>query len=308
MTDGVTHETLMTTLGTVADALRRPAAVQRALARRYFAARNARGYNQAGVDIFERDWDALVILDACRADYFAQEASLPGETTVCRSRGSATKEFVTANFSNRVLGDTVYVSANLWFPKLAEDIDADVCEFVPVPEESNKAAVPPALVTRRATEVVERYPHKRLIVHYTQPHYPYLGEVGRKHFGATETPNLEAAIRAVDGEITPDIVRRAYRENLRLALDAVEPLLEDLSGKTVVTADHGEYLGERLLPLPGRQYGHPAGIYTDTLVRVPWHVHTSGPRKDIVADETETRAEVTQDVVDRRLRNLGYRV
>lgn len=164
------------------------------------------------------------------------------------------------------------------------------------------------MVTGRASEIAKLYPNKRLIIHYTQPHYPYLGKTGRKHFDTVETPNLEAAIRASDEEITPDTVRQAYAENLRLVLDAVEPLLTELTGKTVITADHGEYLGERLFPLPGRQYGHPVGIYTETLVRVPWHVYFSGPRKSIVTGEADADMRPEEKDVNKRLRNLGYRV
>lgn len=295
-------------MGSLGEAFRRLAAVQREIARRYFALRNPSGYNEAGVDVFAQEWDNLVILDACRRDAFERVVSLPGDLGARVSRGSATREFVAANFANRRLADTVYVSANLWFPKLADDLAAAVHRFVPVPEEGNPAVVRPAAVTERAREIDAEYPNKRLVVHYTQPHFPYLGETGRTYLDVPDTPNLETAIRRSDADVTPAVVRRAYRENLDLVADSVSTLLATLSGRTVVTADHGELLGERLLPpLPGRQYGHPAGVYVSPLVTVPWLVVDAGDRKRVVDAEADDAGDVDADV-DRRLRDLGYRV
>jgi len=53
-------------------------------------------------------------------------------------------------------------------------------------------------------------------------------------------------------------VRNAYRENLELVLNYVKQLVAEIpSGKIIITADHGEWLGE-----DGR-YGH-------ALMEVPW--------------------------------------
>lgn len=43
-------------------------------------------------------------------------------------------------------------------------------------------------------------------------------------------------------------------------------------GTTVVTSDHGNHLGEFATPFPIRLYGHPEGIRTPELIRVPWLV------------------------------------
>ncbi|ELZ23103.1 hypothetical protein C475_15679, partial [Halosimplex carlsbadense 2-9-1] len=90
----------------------------------------------------------------------------------------------------------------------------------------------------------------------------------------------------------------------------VKELLGELSGKTVVTSDHGNMLGERARPIPIREWGHPDGVYTPELVTVPWLEYESGPRREVVAeapvDETESGDAVEDDVVAERLRNLGY--
>lgn len=56
----------------------------------------------------------------------------------------------------------------------------------------------------------------------------------------------------------------AYEENLRYALSSIEELIESLEGKIVVTADHGESLGEK------EEYGHPACSKNPVLREVPW--------------------------------------
>lgn len=38
-------------------------------------------------NVMERDWDTLVILDACRHDYFTAQNELPGELTSTVSSG-----------------------------------------------------------------------------------------------------------------------------------------------------------------------------------------------------------------------------
>ena len=80
--------------------------------RLYYTARNPDNYNANGISVFTEDWDNLVILDACRYDYFAEQSNLNGTLTTRISRASATREWVRANFTDRQLHDVVYVSAN----------------------------------------------------------------------------------------------------------------------------------------------------------------------------------------------------
>ncbi|MFB6102263.1 MAG: hypothetical protein ABEJ73_06815 [Haloplanus sp.] len=277
------------------------------LNRLYYAARNPDGYNADGIDVFEEDWDNLLILDACRYDSFAERSTLDGTLESRTSRGSATREWVRANFTNRQLHDVVYVSANPNYRKVADEIGADVHAYVDVWQDDNlvgegNTIVPPATVTKHALAAADEYPNKRLLVHYVQPHYPFIGPTGEEHFDPTAT--LKQVSREYD--VTGELLARAYRENVELALEAAGRLLQSLSGKTVVSSDHGELLGERLFPIPLRAYGHPAGVYVDELVEVPWHVHERGDRKRIVAETPSERDEVDERELEEQLRNLGY--
>jgi hypothetical protein len=84
-----------------------------------------------------------------------------------------------------------------------------------------------------------------------QPHWPYLGPAGEKF----KRGPFHEVIRKTDA--THEDVIEAYRENLDIVLGEVEPLLRDLTGKTVVSADHGELLGDRERPIPIRTYRIP---------------------------------------------------
>jgi hypothetical protein len=277
------------------------------LNRLYYAARNPNGYNAGGIDVFSEDWDNLLILDACRYDRFAEQSTLDGTLESRVSRASATREWVHANFTDRTLHDVVYVSANPNYRKVADDIGAEVHAYIDIWRDDTligeeNTIVPPETVTEHALDAVEQYPNKRLLVHYVQPHYPFIGPTGEEHFDPSAT--LKEVSQKYD--LTDGLLDRAYCENLDLVLDEAARLVDALDGKTAVSADHGELLGERLSPLPLRAYGHPNGVYVEELVKVPWLVHVNGERPKIVAEAPTEREEVDDEALEEQLRNLGY--
>jgi len=268
------------------------------------------GYYPDGVDIFEEDWDNLVILDACRYDFFEEQVYFEGTTGKRISRGTTTREFIRGNFTDRKAHDTVYVSANPWFLRLREEIGAEVHDYVNLHSDEQRDAANglttrPETVTERALRTNEEYPNKRLIVHYLQPHQPYLTEFGRERFD----PHGDTMLSIKRNNATRDVVIRAYRENLDLVLGEVDSLIESLTGTTVVAADHGELFGERERPIPVRLYGHPGGVYVPELLEVPWHVIDTGERKEVVSEEPVRAIDEGADsqAVKRQLEDLGYR-
>jgi len=98
----------------------------------------------------------------------------------------------------------------------------------------------------------------------------------------------------------------AYNENLHVVLSHIENLLEELEGKTIVTSDHGNMIGERGDPVPIREYGHPRWTYTEELVTVPWLIHETGTRKILVAESGDTLEEASENI-QQRLEALGYK-
>lgn len=295
-------------------ALSRPKLVLREVNKWYYTHRDGR-YNERGIDVFAEDWDTLVILDAFRYDVFEEtyrEHGLPGRLESRISRGAATREFLRANVDGRELHDTVYVTASPHFYK-QDEISAEFHDVVHVWKEEGvdeARSQPPDVMTEYALRAAEEYPDKRLLLHYVQPHCPFLGETGRRNFEDIRWVNHVGFGDTKGEDVSHESVWRAYRENVDIVLPYAKELLETLDGKTVVTADHGQMLGERQRPIPLKDYGHPEGIYVDTLVKVPWLVHERGSRRDVLAEppvetDTEDREEVERLAED-TLRSLGY--
>ncbi|WP_415380083.1 hypothetical protein [Halosimplex sp. TS25] len=276
-----------------------------------------------GIRVLEEDWDNLVVLDACRYDMLTETGWHADRLESRRSRGSNTPEFLKENFVDRDLLDTVYVTGN---PQVDVHLDGECYQVVSVWEsawDEQLGTVPPAPVTEAAIDAYEQYPDKRIVVHYMQPHYPFVGETARAAIG--EQSGAELSRRLADGKVDPDrdhatvwerlqageldheTVWSAYVENLELVLPHIETLLEAFTGRTVVTSDHGNMAGERVGPLPFRLYGHPYGIYTPELVEVPWLIFERGERKQVTAGERSRADESIGDDADRRLEALGYK-
>jgi hypothetical protein len=291
----------------------------RELNRIYHTRLHTREYNPDGVDIFAEDWDNLLILDACRFDVFADVApafDLPGTLESRTSRGSSTAEFVKANLHAEPLRDTVYVTATTMLYRegsLNENVDLDLYEIVDVWEDSidhGEFGVSPESMAEQARETVDEYPDKRVVVHFIQPHIPFIGDTWQRHFADYDGP-IWAAKRRGELDASDELLRDAYRENLELVLPHVADLLTTLEGRTVVTADHGQMIGDRSRPVPMKDYGHPSGLYTPELVEVPWLVHQNGPRREIEsgsegADYEGKRTDEIDEKAREHLAHLGY--
>ena len=272
-----------------------------------------RPYNTSGVDIFEEDWDNLVILDACRYDMFVEEADLPGQLETRRSRGSNTVEFLRGNFHDRTLHDTVYVTGNPQLYRNRDWIQSDLHATVEVWHDDgwddHHRTVLPETMVDRTLEAAEQYPDKRLVSHFVQPHYPFLVEESvfddDQAFLRPDEPGCWHQVMTGQLSVSKSAVWDAYRETLRTALPHVRELIESLDGTTVVTADHGNMVGERGRPVPVVEWGHPRSVYTEQLVKIPWLV-IDGDRRNIRREEPESQTEVADEVVTERLEDLGY--
>ncbi|AGB38771.1 alkaline phosphatase family protein [Natronococcus occultus] len=264
---------------------------------------NKKKYNPDGVDVFSEDWDNLIILDACRYNEFKSVSNLSGNLESRVSRGSTSKEFIRGNFMNKKLYETIYVSANGWFVNLKDKIDSEVHKFTMVDRDLMDGLTShPETVRKAAISEHEKHPNKRLIVHFMQPHHPFIGDFSSKfdfQKGFVETVSKS--------DVSQQEIINAYKENLALALDEVELLLDEISGKSVVTADHGELLGDRMRPLPAKIYSHPEGVYVPELVKVPWLVQESTDRREITFEKPGQQAiDADHNKVQNHLEDLGY--
>jgi len=284
--------------------------------RLYHRRLNTRRYNTSGVDIFTEDWDTLIILDACRYDMFKRISDFSGRLKSRVSRGSSTPEFLAANFDGRELLDTVYVTANPQLYRNRHRIDTELHAVIDVWDDEGwddqYGTALPETVADAAIDAAEEYPNKRHIVHFMQPHYPFLTDEtefdkGHLQDEDTEEGNVWTKLMEEEIDVETETVWSLYDDNLRRVLPSVERLLDRLPGKTVVTADHGNMLGERAWPIPIREWGHPRGIYITELVTIPWLVVEGRTRREIVAEKAVDNRSSTHDkIVERRLQQLGY--
>lgn len=101
-------------------------------------------------------------------------------------------------------------------------------------------------------------------------------------------------------EVDRASVRVEYLDDLRLVLDEVAVLLENVDAeKAVITADHGEAFGEWGF------YEHPIGCPHPVVRRVPW-VETTGVDRGTRVPDPIVTDEPSADVAA-QLRDLGYR-
>lgn len=271
--------------------------------------------------VMSRDWDNLILLDACRFDMFREVNFLEGHLDSIYSCGSSTGHFLQDNFKGQSFFDTVYVSGN---PLVNHFVPDSFFAVIPVWQDGwheEFGTVLPETMVEYSIEAANRYMDKRLILHFMQPHYPFIGEKTRAVIGEHEgiksrdlmigkkvrhTQTVWHLFR--EGILDRQTVWEAYCDNLHIVLEALQGLLPLLSGKTVISSDHGNLFGEWLWPIPVREFGHFGGLYKKSLVQVPWFVCPGEKRKQIQSAEPESKPESIGDREEyqKKLSALGY--
>lgn len=312
----ITRQKLLEVLGDIARNPSYATGYVRQAGRSINIAINNQFRSRTATPITENDWDTLIILDACRYDLFEEENTLPGTLSRAISRGSSSREFLNENFGSGKFHDIVYVSAN---PFTSQIFQGTFHDIIPVYKQWNDElqTVTPDTVTAVVREAHRKYPNKRIIAHYMQPHYPFIGTKGKSIDHRGYSPNLDfesMESRPIWWQLqfgtlnaTHEEVLESYRENLQIVLENIKPLIDDLTGKVVVTADHGNLIGERMWPIPVRVYGHPGKSYAPGLIEVPWLELPFSSRRNITSDPPVVDKQRQSDEnVEERLRALGY--
>lgn len=293
-----------------------------------------------GTNIYEREWDALIVLDACRVDTLqavADEYEFLDTVDSIRSVGSTSKEWILKTFTSdyrEQINETAYLTANSW---ASEALAADANPLL-YPS-AGDTVVSKLGVARRLlrdsgigmddfsdfrplwNDLAERNPYgpTPLPSDVTDYTIAYCREMNPRrlvvHYMQPHDPHLANALDR--GNITEieqrpwdalrngadaDTVRENYVDNLRLVLDELSRLLQNAAFETVaITADHGELLGEMGLFSHGAAIPHPA------VKRVPW-VTCSATDTETVTPEIDTTDadETSEEEVINHLKQLGY--
>lgn len=261
--------------------------------------------SREGTNVTDEDWDTLIILDACRYDMYDELTTIPGNVNATNSVGSNTNEFLRRTFSEDTFADTVYVAGNVDPGARANAEFHNILHLWDECWDENLQTVHPEDVASRAIQAAAEFPNKRLVIHFLQPHYPFLGEQGQEfhkvhgHKRGRKADNVW--VQLAEGEVDRDTVKEAYWENLEVTLPYVENIIDAVEGKTVITSDHGNALGEQGL------YGHAyPGIFTRSLRKVPWHVIERGERREVADDDILESDSFSDGAVEDRLEQLGY--
>lgn len=273
------------------------------------AARNVGKRWNYGDCIYEREWNLLIVLDACRWDLMAEvtgEYEFVDENTTY-SAGSSSGEWTEKNFDEKYAEEmkrTALVTGNPYSETHLEESDFLLLDEVwRYGFDEDVRTIPAEAMTDRAISVCREYGPERIIVHYMQPHHPFVRKpmdkgIPRREFGSTPWDNVWHKLRK--GEVDREAVWEGYLDNLRYVLDHVEILLENVNADSaVITSDHGNLLGEFGL------YAHPDYVPLPALKRVPWCETTAD---DTGAYEPDEWTEESHGIsVEEQLRHLGYK-
>lgn len=286
-------------------------------------ARRAGSHSPAfGESVWDRDWDVLVLLDACRPDALEAVSSeydfLPAEVPTMTSRASWSRAWCYETFAPQYrdeVAKTAYVTGNVFSREFGSDATqiADPDWFAGLDEvwrdgwDADHGTVPPRQITDRAiaTWRAEDTDADRMILHYMQPHAPYRsldinGHESPDRAGQDHRRTVWDELQA--GVLSAETACAAYRDNLRWVLDDLSLLLENIDAETVaLSADHAELFGEYGL------YSHP-DVPVPRLRQVPWIETTAVDNETYTHTETGDGVDsaVTESEVEERLAALGY--
>lgn len=265
--------------------------------------------DEGGMYIWQKDWDLLILLDTCRPDWMKEvipEFDFLTNMQTVRSVGSQSKEWIEKTFDERwepYLKQTGYVTGNHFAdhvpnPKLGYFEDVRKFNIYP-----SKFPAPPAhIMTDRMVSVGREMEAERFIVHYMQPHKPFLyRNAGRRNVSLKEWSignNLYQKL--LNSDMSKGDLESEYINNLRYVLQEVDLLLENFNADTVViTSDHGQALGERFL------YDHKYGVKHPLMRQVPW-VETSASDCETLEPSSYEWSQRDEEQLKQDLQRLGY--
>jgi len=233
--------------------------------------------------ILGEEWDILIILDACRYDFFEEIYGGKLGVEKVRSEGSCTVEWFYKTFAVEKVRheNVIYISGTPYVSHAPIDIRElniryrgsdyfykvdDVWKYGWV-FYRNAYIVSPFAVYTSLLINSKHHRDKKFIVHFMQPHAPYpLSEALSKYFvNDSWKPDLKLWDALRDGRVSRETVVEAYKGNIRYVMEYVFKIADRFRGlRIAVTSDHGECFGEHGL------FNHPCRRYVPVLVDVPW--------------------------------------
>lgn len=268
-----------------------------------------------------------IILDACRYDLFKEVIGnyLEGDLQLVWGSGRWTGEYTVQTWNDYhqlVYFSSIPVVSDRHFERMgsfyrpSEQFD----KLVPLWDsdwDGSRGTVPADQVTNSVLKYASQTTDPRFVAHYAQPHVPYIGETEILPWEKQNNENVQDLMDSGDtatttfyemvekNKLSDDTLQQAYEDNLKYVLEEVKRLIHRIDCPIVITADHGEHLGEN------GEYFHKND---STLLRqVPWFVvdNTEIGITEIEEEYNSTfeyeKSSVSTDEIEERLTNLGYK-
>lgn len=251
----------------------------------------------------DQDWDYLIIIDACRYDLFSRFVKRNAPYVI--SGGSTTQEWLKWNFNGNY-NDVICISSN---PRLSNLNLAKTFGFNPFFKtidvwdygwDNKLRTVPPKEVTRATLNMVEEYPNKRILIHYNQPHRPYIGDAefieildnlrNESKYINPELGELDLWKVIKKNKIPLRRVWIAYIRTLRLVMNEIYKLVDQLNGKVVISSDHGNLMGEYF------KFSHIPHLRVKHLVKVPWLILKNDKHRFIPGQHLKLEDEKSNEI------------
>lgn len=239
----------------------------------------------------EIEWDILVVLDAMRYDIWED---MIGKGEKVRSPANCTMEWIRAVLRNtdmrERLAETACITGNPEVTRWAneglfasrDDLWERSWSYI-----NGVGTVDPNNITKAVGSERVVGPTRPVYAHYVQPHGPYPKvdpaipvmrnnpEADEVRTDVIEHPDhvVMDPTRLLEDEnswLDVEMLIEGYQANVEWVWEAIQPLL-GRDTTVVVTADHGEILGEEVKLADGTtmRYGHPPGQAVDLLREVP---------------------------------------
>lgn len=292
-----------------------------------------------GKNVFEMDWDVLILLDTCRVDALkevAQEYNFLDNIEETWSVGSTSKEWVEQTFTQKYsdkIASTAYITGNPFSNTLLDEreqteygsthgtwldkanwankfiknnvVDANsLGHLEPLwgstgPDAPFEDSQHPKPLTDYTIKASRSGDYNRVISHYMQPHSPYFAS-SNNYEELQEHEKAPFRVLKHGGKEDKKKVWDAYIDNLRYVLDHVETLVRNIDGTVVISADHGELLGDQ------RMYYHMPGNPHPKLKKVPWVEIEAEDEHTLTPDVSLSGYKTAEQASEQQLEALGY--
>lgn len=287
-------------------------------------------------NVFNRDWDVLIILDTARVDTMEEvksEYKFIRNIQKMWTIGGHSAEWIANTFDNKYLNQiekTAYISSNphvesVLENRLKENWDSeeyssniqrlkeygsfnlirkeDIGKYEPIWKYNNGSEHRygnPRCVTDRGIAICNKNVFDRVILHYMAPHQPYVSKAieENRDLHPYESSPFEYLRNGGDKEK----VINSYKDMLRWILEEIRIVLNNInSDNIVITSDHGEAFGEYGI------YNHHAGSLHPHVRYVPW-IETKGENSGSYEPSIDLKdiKNENESTIEEQLKSLGY--